>query len=104
MTNEELIALNDGFNDDAVFSRECLKINDKLGRKIRLDYGPAQVKLAALIAKLRAQRSSSVTQKRRTPKRPNPHKHGRRRGARAPERRFCDSATPPGVSARRTSS
>ena len=27
MTNEELIALNDGFNDDAVFSRECLKIN-----------------------------------------------------------------------------
>ncbi len=56
MTNEELIALNDGFNDDAVFSRECLKINDKLGRKIRLDYGPAQVKLAALIAKLRAQR------------------------------------------------
>ncbi len=26
MTNEELIALNDGFNDDAVFSRKCLKI------------------------------------------------------------------------------
>lgn len=41
------------FNDDAVFGRESLSIRNKLGELVPLEFGPAQTKLAAIIARQR---------------------------------------------------
>lgn len=41
------------FHDDAIFSHESLSIANKLGAIVPLDYGPAQAKLAAIIARQR---------------------------------------------------
>jgi hypothetical protein len=41
------------FHDDAVFAHESLSIANKLGAIVPLDFGPAQTKLAAIIARQR---------------------------------------------------
>ena len=46
-----ILRLYEDFHDDTKFARESLKINTKAGSTVALDYGPAQKKLAAVVAR-----------------------------------------------------
>lgn len=56
MNQAELDRIYEGFHDDEAFARESLTVLNKQGQLVPMVYGPAQQKLAALIAKLRVKK------------------------------------------------